>query len=246
VKDKIQCALCGKWFTQITATHLKSQHPGVSMEDYRKIYGPVAPGTLSTALARQHSSEIAALVLQEVKKDPTFIQDISRRVGNTLFSEEFRGKVMGTVLMVLLERAGTYKKLAERLDLVEDELYQPHRIEAGGPFGSPTDTETLVQMAKHSSRRMGEAEDAILRILKQTIDDKKATESKLLINNVFTGKHEHIHVPERLDSRKREALRRLSNSILRDPKTVKAVMDKARNAKEEEDDEEIIEAETVS
>jgi hypothetical protein len=229
----VQCQLCHRDYKRITQSHLEKEHPGVSLEDYRAVYGPTTPGEVTNALMAKQAGPIAALVLQELQNDESLINDVARRVGNALFSDQFRGKLVGAAAMVLAERAGAYGRLRERVEKVEEELFRPERVYAGGPFGSPTPTETLVAMQRVGAQMVRDTEDTLLRLIKAGIDDGKASKVELNINQTFSGKHETIVVPESLDSKHREGLRRVLSRMTRKPRTLAEAIERAR---EDEDD----------
>jgi hypothetical protein len=196
--------------------------------------GPTSPDGVHTALVAQQAGPIAAKVVEYISTDKELLQDIATRVGQHLFSDSARGKVLGTAMMLLAERSGSYQKMMERLNSLDSELFQKHRVEAGGPDGAPTDTLTLIQLAKYANSKVKDAEDTLLRLLKAAIDDRKTHGVNLNLQQNFTGQHERIIVPATLDSKQREALRRLGSRLVHEPTTIRALIEKA---KEDDDDE---------
>jgi len=193
-RKKIQCQLCGRELARITQSHLDSAHPGINLETYRRTYGPTTPAELEERAVLADGERLANAVVQRIMDSPALMNDITERVGSSLFSGEMRGKFVGTVLMLLQRRISTFGKMTERLDKVNDELFTQERIEAGGPFGAPTDTATLIQLGRLARDNVSDAEDALLRMVKLAVDDSKTPESKTPIN-IFTGKHETLVIP---------------------------------------------------
>lgn len=239
-KKKIQCQICGQDFTRITASHLTLCSPGISLEEYRRIYGATSPGGLCKSSVAQYAGEVAATVVERIANDEQLLADIASRVGQHLFSDNARGKVLGTAMMMLAERSESYRKHVDRLQQLDDELFMPHRIEAGGPDGSPTDTLTLLQMARYQTSRVNDVEHTLLRLLKSAIDDRKTQGVNVNVQQSFSGLHEQFVVPTSFDPKQREALRRLGSRLIRSPQTVKALIDKVKDKDEQEN--EIIEA----
>lgn len=233
---KIQCEVCGRYYKSITQTHLDNCSPGMSLEEYRANLGPTSPKGLSGALVRKEAGPIAQAVVEHIQNDPELMNDIATRVGNTLFSDNSRGKLLGTAIMMLKERSSSYHKMLERLQKVDAELFRPERLEAGGPFGTPTPTETLIQIARYQSSKVRDAEDTLMRLIKAAIDDRKAHGVTVNLQQNFTGKHEQVSVPPTLNSKQRESLRRLGSRLVRQPKTIRALIDKAKDNEEEVED----------
>lgn len=229
--NNVQCGICGRRFKRITQKHLDSIHPGFTLEEYRRIYKATTPAETSRNLALQRGNELAQSVVEKIKSDPTLMEDISRRVGNALFSEEMRGKFIGGVLMVLQSRLSSYSKLENQRQQVNDTLFTEDRIKAGGPDGAPTDTPTLIAMGKLAKDNVADAEDALLRMVKLAIDDMKKPEAKQPIN-IFTGKHETLVIPD-LKPKQREAIRRIASGLLKEKQSVRALISKARTVNEE-------------
>jgi len=240
-KSKIQCQICGREFTRITQSHLDLCSPGLNLTEYRRIYGATSPGGLSKSALSAYAGDIAEMVVEAINKDDTLLTDIATRVGQHLFSDEARGKIMGTAMMLLAERSATYRKMLEHLQTLDSEIFRPERIEAGGPGGEPTDTLTLLQMAKYTNKRVRDSEDTLLRLLKSAIDDRKTQGVNVNLQQNFTGAHERIAIPQSFDPKQREALRRLGTRLVRNPKTVRALITKAK----QNDDEEVTEVEAV-
>lgn len=239
---KVQCQICGREFSCITKSHLDLCSPGLSMEEYRRVYGPTSPGGLSRSALVASAGEVAALVVGAIERDEALLSDIATRVGNHLFSDHARGKILGTALMVLSERSSAYKDTADRVRAIEAELFARHRIEAGGPNGTPTDTGTLIGMAKYAGGALKDAEDSLLRLVRSAIDDRKTPQTQINVQQNFSGLHERIPVPTSLNPTQREALRRLGSRLIRAPRTVDEIIAEAKvlNADERE---EIIDAE---
>lgn len=223
----VQCGICGRRFKRITQKHLDSVHPGFTLAEYRRVYKATTPDEMSRSLALQRGNELAQAVVDKIKNDPTLMDDVSRRVGNSLFSEEMRGKFIGGVLMVLQSRLATYSKLEDSRQQINDTLFTEERIKSGGPDGAPTDTPTLIAMGKLAKDGVADAEDALLRMVKLAIDDAKKPEIKQPIN-IYTGKHETLVIPD-FKPKQREAIRRLAAGLLKEQTSVKALIDKARD-----------------
>lgn len=228
----VQCQLCGRKFNRITQSHLDSAHPGVDLETYRKTYGPTTQAEMEEKLALTDGERIANVVIEQIKDDPALMKDIASRVGSSLFSTELRGKFVGTVLMLLNNRLQSFGKMQRQLEQVNEELFTPERIEAGGPFGAPTDTATLIQIGRLARDNMADAEDALLRMVKLAVDDSKTPEQQQPIN-IFTGKHETLIIPPEFSPKQRETLRRLGSRVLRPGRTVAGVIEQAKNAEYE-------------
>lgn len=234
---KIQCQICGQYYVRITQSHLNLCSPGMVLEEYRQIYKATSPENLSHTALAQSAGEIATVVVDAINNDETLLNDIATRVGHHLFSEHARGKLLGTALMMLAERSSAYQGLLDRMRSIDEELFQQHRIEAGGPDGSPTDTGTLLGMAKYANSKVKDSEDTLLRLLKSAIEDRKTTGVQVNLQQNFSGVHERIPIPTSLDPKQREALRRLGTRLVREPKTVRALIaDAKQNDEEEEND----------
>jgi hypothetical protein len=234
--DKIQCQACGRKYKRITQTHLDTCSPGMTLEEYRQVYGATSPGGLSSALVKQYAGPIAEKVVNAITDDKALMQDLASRVGQYLFSEQARGKILGAAMMILLERAGSYTKMMERLNMVDDELFSKARVEAGGPDGEPTDTLTLLQLARYANTKVRDAEDTLTRLVKSSIDDRKTQGVQIDLRQTFTGVHEKIVVPSSLDAKQREALRRLGERLISPSKSVGEVIAKAKRNDEEIED----------
>jgi hypothetical protein len=228
----VPCGLCGRRFKRITQKHLDSMHPGFTLEEYRRIYKATTPQGQERALALQQGNQLAQAVMEQIQADPVLMEDITKRVGENLFSDEIRGKFIGGVLAILQSRIAAYAKLDNQHSRVTDELFSDERILQGGPDGAPTDTATLIAMGRLARDNVADAEDALLRMVKLAIDDKKKPEIQRPIN-IFTGKHETVIVPD-FKPKQREAIRRVATSLTKDKKTVRALIAKAKNIDEEE------------
>ena len=245
-KKKVQCQVCGRDFIRITQSHLDMCSPGLSLEEYRRVYGPTSPDGLSRTALAKSAGEIAAVVVDAINKDDALLADIATRVGNHLFSEHARGKILGAALMVLAERSGAYQGTLEKVRAIEKELFAQHRIEAGGPDGAPTDTGTLLGMAKYASGSLKDAEESLLRLVRSAIDDRKIHQTQVAIQQNFSGVHERIPVPKDLNPTQREALRRLGSRLIRAPRTVDELIAEAKRLNDDtRENEEVIDAEVI-
>ena len=168
---KIQCQLCGSYLHRITQSHLSSQHPGVTLESYRRAHLVTTPQQQKKAAVIQQGEHIAQVVMEHIRTDPALMEDISRRVGASLFSGEMRGKFIGAVLMVLQQRLSTYDDMMGNLKAINKELFTENRIARGGPDGEPTDTPTLIQMGKLAMSSTESAEEALIRMMKIAVDE---------------------------------------------------------------------------
>ena len=178
------------------------------------------------------------MVVEELKNDAGLMNEVATRVGQHLFSENARGKILGVALMLLAEKTASYQQLTKRVSTIDNEVFQRHRLEAGGPNGTPTDTITLLQMAKYANKKVHDAEDTLLRLLKAAIDDRKSQGVQVNLQQNFSGLHEKVPIPGNMDAKQREALRRLGSRLVRAPKTVRALIGKVREDNEKTEDSE--------
>jgi len=237
-KQKIQCQICGQEFARITQSHLGLCSPGLCLEEYRRIYGPTSANGLSKSAVVKYAGDIAATVVEQIAGDTELMEDIASRVGQHLFSDNTRGKLLGAAMMMLAERSASYKRHIDRLAVIDDEIFQTHRVEAGGPDGAPTDTKTLLLMGKYQSDRINASENALLKLIKTAVEDRRISAVNVNVKTTFTGIHEHLHVPPSFDAKQREALRRLGSRLIRPPKTVQALMDGVKEANTDDTEEE--------
>lgn len=242
-KKTVQCGLCGRRFKRITQKHLDSMHPGYTLEDYRRIYKATTPEEADRNIALQRGNELAYAVVEKIKTDPSLMDDISRRVGKALFSEEMRGKFIGGVLMLLQNRIGSYSTLENQRRKVTDELFTDERVKQGGKDGAPTDTATLIQMGRLARDNVADAEESLLRMVKLAIDDMKKPETDRPIN-IFTGKHETLVIPD-FSPKQREMIRRVASGVMKEKKTVRALITKAKTLDDDEEETGAVESEPL-
>lgn len=238
--EKVQCQICGQHFNRITKSHLSLCAPGMSLDEYQELYAPLTAKGVKAAEVVQYADVVAEKVVGAITGDEVLLTELASRVGQFLFTDHLRGKVLGTALMLLAERSETYRKMADRVKVVDEEIFQEHRLTAGGPGGAPTETETLLQIARHASTRMKDAEDTLLRILRTAVDERKAHGVQLNLQQNFSGKHEQVVVPASFDSKQREALRLLSSRLSQKSITVREIIAKVKpedESKSEEDTE---------
>ncbi len=226
---RIQCAICGKWYAQLTPTHL--QKHGFTSARYQRVFnagvrpgcGP-SPSALASDAVRHGSclpapadsltpSEASISVAEALLGNRDFVDRLADETAEVIFSSSLRDQFRLALCSVLSARLELHGRAVASLQAIRKELDEPWRLAAGGgPNGEPTPTPHLLGMAAQAHAEVTKTEEALLKAIKMAASearDNKAALTGLHGRPSFTGEAEVIPVPPELSPGEREICRGL-------------------------------------
>lgn len=209
-KKSVQCAICGQRYQRITKAHVKTH--GLSLAQYKKIYGAVKPVEEAKELAEKAvtSDEVADLMLS----NPEIRSGLADGLVAHLFGPGTRARLLSAISVVLEARMAQFSELTAAKAKVVRELFKDWRIKEGGPDGGPTSTKDLITMLATIGNEQSATEGTLIRVLQQAVSERKAPMQLLLgiglHGNAFTGRHEAV---ANLSQSQREQARMLDESL---------------------------------
>jgi|GEM_PF-2027109 len=226
---KVQCALCGRLFKQITVTHLKQMHPEITLEKYKEIYGPTTQKTKALATIPEESmTPIAKQLVHQIMSDETLVKDLTAKIGDGLFGQAMRGTTAKALLTVLQTRMAALERAAQNVGKVNSELFSDWRLNSGRDDGGPTPTHELIKIAQVGQTELRDIAEMILRTGQMTVLDGQRNMGPNVQIQMFSGEHAKVTLPEGLTPQRREDMRRLAERYTRPKTDIDAVIAKAR------------------
>lgn len=169
---KVQCQICGKYFTRITNTHLMSHE--MTEKEYRKKYGALSGKEVLQGVKSFEAKELLPAILKDPDSD-TFnaLVQGTRARDLRLFSEEGRAAVIQSQYVLLTSALQSMLKSSEVSSKVLEDLNE--YISTGiGPDGNPLDVKELVKAGEFAQRIVAESSRAIT-ALGNTVTRENAT-----------------------------------------------------------------------
>lgn len=233
---KVQCALCGRRYRQITVSHLARFHPEISLEKYKEVYGPTTQKTLAaSALPAEALSPIATRLVEQIMSDENLVKDLTAKIGDGLFGQSMRGTTTKALLTILQTRLAALEKAAQNVNRVNNELFDDWRVTQGREDGGPTPTRDLIDMAKVGQSELRDIAESILRLGQMAVLDGQRNIGPNFNIQVFSGEHEKVVMPEGLTPQRREQMRLLVDKFTRPKRDIQAVIAKARALRDADD-----------
>jgi len=226
---KVQCALCGQWYKQLTVSHFNRYHPEMSLEKYKEVYGPTTAREAAVAsLPTEVLSPVATKLVEQIMSDESLVRDLTAKIGDGLFGQVMRGTTTKALVTVLQTRLAALERAAHNVNRVNSELFDDWRVTQGREDGGPTPTKDLIDMAKVGQSELRDIAETVLRMGQMAVLDGQRNIGPNFNIQVFSGEHEKVVMPEGLTPQRREQMRRLVDRFTRPKRDIEAIIAKAR------------------
>lgn len=207
----IVCLLCGEKFLSITASHLDVHN--VSVEDYKKNYGPLTAQEMYDRAMKQYSrSEILQKAIDDLNEDES--TDITATEVLRVVKRNLGDKVVKAALTTVQARLSNLFACEEILARVILEFQEPWRLKQHDD-GSPVTLKELLHVAEMAHVHINSSTNAILSLLQSVIQDNKSVVARpqVVSGTVFSGTEDNVpRLPQ--DSSERETIRLLYEKFM--------------------------------
>jgi hypothetical protein len=168
---KIQCQICGVWFSRITENHVRVHH--IDMEEYRRRYIATSPGEQKNELARRfEAKEIMEHAIHLIS--PEELQDVVASSNLTIFSRQARQSVVACAMAMQHLRLELCHKSATILGRIQEKfLKEPWRLERNED-GTPLANKDLVEIWHMALRDVTDASREMTQLLYASVQDNKS------------------------------------------------------------------------
>lgn len=227
-RTRVRCQLCSRLYVRITARHLKTH--GYTLARYQRTFvtgcapaahllpsGPAGGGPLEPAPAAVRA--LAAQVAEGLVENDGFVAALSDEVGELIFTSSLRDRLRLALCGALSKRLELVGRAHAQLALVQEELAEPWRLDAGGKGHGPTPTRDLVGMAGELHHQVTKGEEALMKTVKLALEEGRTHKERLGFlagRPAFQGSPEGgeiIDVPPELTSGERETVRGLLSML---------------------------------
>lgn len=223
VVKRVPCLLCGKFFDGVLPErHLKNKHR-MTRDQYLTTFAlketDIDPGkkpesVYTNALAlfsteQERTQKLTEQVAAELMKSGEIARRITPEVEKQILAK-YRAGIAAAAMSMIQVRLSMHGKAVQLLDEARAQLSQKWRLEQGGEGGAPTPIPHLVSMVHTALAEVKTSEELTIKTLKIMVDEQKNADTPA--NNFTTldaEAYKTVPIPETLDSRQRENMRRL-------------------------------------
>jgi predicted transcriptional regulator len=241
----VPCLLCGKLFEELPIGHLKNKH-GMTRDQYLMTFAlketDIVPGkppesvyTNSLSLFATEKGRLENLttkVADELDKNGELARRITPEVERLVLAK-YKSGLAAACMSLIQTRLTAHGKAVALLEEARSRLSEKWRLDQGGDGGGPTPIPHLVSMVHSALAEVKTGEELILKTLKLMIDEQKGADDR---PNPFTQldatAYKSTPIPENLDPRQRENMRRLmmiwgkafQGAVAPEPKTIEVTV----------------------
>lgn len=208
---RIQCVLCGRYFSRISAKHLKDVH-GITVKKYRSEYGPATPKEARALTTTSDNRSLLEAAMRSLS--PEELSDMTASTRLRVFSQEKRHASVYAAFGMMEARLKHFQQTAALVEKIHEKLCtESWRLEMDQK-GEAISTADLLKIVEYAQTDMKHASEVVMRVLNDVVQDNRAVVSRpnLTEQTAFTGDVDRIPVSG-VPGHEREKIRVMAERI---------------------------------